>query len=129
MATAGKPRVLLVDDSEQNRYVLGRLLRHAGFEVQECATGNQALDLALQHPDLIILDVKLPDISGYRVCERLKSNSSTAGIPVIQISAVFTGDESRAAARQSGADAYLSHPVDRDKLVATIKTLLPTMQG
>lgn len=124
-----KLRVLLVDDSEQNRYVLGRLLRHAGFEVQECATGTQALNLSLEQPDLIILDVKLPDVSGYQVCRQIKSNPATSRIPVVQMSAVFTGDESKSTGVESGADAYLSPPVDLNGLVTTVKTLIRPKHG
>lgn len=121
---ANKPNILLVDDSEQNRYVLARLLQHAGLGVQECATGSDALQMALQSPDLIILDVKLPDISGYEICRRLKSNSATASIPVLQISAAFTGKDSKAAALEAGADGYLTHPMDSNVLIATVKSLL-----
>lgn len=119
-----KANVLLVDDSEQNRYVVARHLQHAGLAVQECATGTEALKMALQKPDLIILDVKLPDISGYEVCRRLKSNSATASILILQISASFTGNESKARALEAGADGYLTHPVDSNILITTVKSLL-----
>ena len=119
-----KPHVLLVDDSEQNRYVVARHLQHAGLAVQECATGADALKMARQKPDMIILDVKLPDISGYEVCRRLKSDSATASIPVLQISAAFTDKDSRAKALEAGADGYLTHPVDSNILITTVKSLL-----
>lgn len=124
METPDKPQVLLVDDSAQNRYVVARILQHAGVAVQECATGTDALKMALSHPDLIILDVKLPDISGYEVCRRLKSDAVTASIPILQISAAFTGNESKAKALEAGADGYLTHPVDSNILITTVKSLL-----
>jgi CheY-like chemotaxis protein len=129
LEAAAKERILLVDDSEQNRYVLGRFLRHGGFAIQECSTGEKALELAHQHPALIILDVRLPDISGYLVCRQLKSDPSTMSIPIVQVSAAFTGHEAKAAALESGADAYLSHPIDSDRLVSTVRNLLTFKLG
>jgi DNA-binding response OmpR family regulator len=121
---SNKPNVLLVDDSEQNRYVVARHLHHAEFAVQECATGADALKMALQNPDLIILDVKLPDISGYEVCRRLKLHPATASIPILQISAAFTSNNSKATALEAGADGYLTHPVDSNVLITTVRSLL-----
>lgn len=124
-----KPRALLVDDSEQNRYVLARILRHAGLEVEECATGTEGLALAEKAPDLIIVDVKLPDISGFEVCRRIKSNPGIAYIPVLQISATFVTNESKVIALEGGADGYLTHPVDPTVLVATVRALLRLKQA
>jgi CheY-like chemotaxis protein len=64
--------ILIVDDHEENRYVLSRIVRAAGYDCAEVASGNQALELALNQPDLIILDVRLPDMSGFDVCQKLK---------------------------------------------------------
>lgn len=122
-------RILLVDDTEQNRYILSRILQRAGFTVEECSTGKEALDRAQTHPDLIVLDVKLPDISGYEVCRRIKTNPVTAGIPVLQISAAFTSNESKVMALEGGADSYLTHPVDSTVLLATVKALLRLKQA
>lgn len=124
-----KPRILLIDDSEQNRYVVRRILRHAGLEVEEAATGMEGLALAQRAPDLIIADVKLPDISGYDVCRRLKSNPETAHVPVLQISATFLNNESKVMALEGGADGYLTHPVDPTVLLATIRALLRLKQA
>ena len=118
------PRVLIADDREENRYVLARVLAGAGFDIQEAPTGAQALQLAETHPDIIILDVRLPDLSGYEVCQRLKSNLRTSSIPVLQISASFVSPEDRVRALEGGADGYLTHPIDRMVLVATVRALL-----
>lgn len=125
----GTPRILLVDDTEQNRYVLGRILRHAGIEVEEAATGMEGLALAQRSPDLIIVDVKLPDISGYEVCRRLKLDPDRAYIPVLQISATFVSNESKVMALEGGADGYLTHPVDPTVLLATVRALLRLKQA
>ncbi|HEY2914276.1 MAG TPA: response regulator, partial [Candidatus Angelobacter sp.] len=121
-------RILLVDDTEQNRYVLSRILARAGLEVEQCTTGKDALERVKSCPDLVILDVKLPDISGYEVCRRIKSDPATRSVPVLQISASFVSNESKAQALEGGADGYLTHPIDATVLVATVKSLLRLKQ-
>ena len=72
--TIGKPRILNVDDDEGSRYAVTRVLELAGFEVGEAGNGEEALRMARDlHPDLVLLDVNLPDIKGFEVCRRLKS--------------------------------------------------------
>ena len=119
-----QPTILLVDDSQQNRYVLRRLLERANFKVAIAASGTEALQLVENAPDLIILDVKLPDMSGYDVCRRIKSNPATSAIPVLQISASFVSNESKAMALEGGADGYLTHPIESPVLIATVRSLL-----
>jgi two-component system, NtrC family, sensor kinase len=122
-------RVLLVDDMEQNRYVLSRILARAGLEVEQCTTGKDALERAKSCPDLVILDVKLPDLSGYEVCRRIKTDPLTRSVPVLQISASFVSNESKVQALEGGADGYLTHPIDATVLVATVKSLLRLKQA
>jgi len=121
-------RVLLVDDTEQNRYVLSRILTRAGLTVEQCGTGKMALEKVRDLPDLVILDVKLPDMSGYQVCQRIKSDPLTARVPVLQISASFVSNEIKVQALEGGADGYLTHPIDATVLVATVKSLLRLKQ-
>src|SRR5437867_5995851 len=83
------PTILTVDDSPQVREVITEILRCAGFEVREAATGADALRGAAEHPDLIILDIQLPDIDGFEVCRRLKADPATATIPVLHLSGTF----------------------------------------
>lgn len=124
MHDANRPRILLADDREENRYVLGRVLSGAGFDCIEAATGGRALELVETLPDLIILDVRLPDISGFDVCRRIKQDPRTSSIPILQISASFVSPEDRVRALDAGADGYLTHPIDRMVLVATVRALL-----
>lgn len=118
------PRILVVDDREQNRYVLCRVLRQARYECLEAAGGSDALALAATLPDVIILDVNLPDMSGFDVCRRIKSNPATSQIPVLQISASMVSSENKTRALEAGADGYLIHPIDGTVLVATVRSLL-----
>ncbi|MBW4037378.1 MAG: response regulator [Acidobacteria bacterium] len=119
-----KNSILLVDDRPANRYSVAHALKRAGYTVVEAETGQEGLDLAKQLPSAIILSVKLPDIIGYEVCRRLKANPRTGHIPVLQLSAAFVDNESRVYALESGADAYLTQPVEPNVLIATIKSLV-----
>jgi two-component system NtrC family sensor kinase len=118
------PRILIVDDREENRYVLCRVLRQAGYNCVEIDNGAEALEAAQTLPDLIILDVRLPDFSGYEVCQRIKHDPRTTQISILQISASFVSSEDRARALEAGADGYLTHPIDAMVLVATVRALL-----
>src|SRR5690349_7683891 len=102
------PRILAVDDVEAKRYAWQRILTRAGFRVSTASTGTEALDRVKENPDLIILDVRLPDIDGLEICRRIKGEASTASIPVLHISASLISPEDRAAALEGGADGYLT---------------------
>jgi two-component system, NtrC family, sensor kinase len=117
-------KILHADDREENRYIISKILRTAGYEVISVGTGRDAMEKAMEQPDLIILDVRLPDMIGYEVSARLKSNHLTSSIPIIQLSASFVTNESKVQALDSGADQYLTQPVEPPVLVASIKALL-----
>ncbi|MFI5250304.1 MAG: ATP-binding protein [Gemmatimonadales bacterium] len=119
-----QPHALVVDDTEGNRYAVARALRGAGMRVTEAATGTDAIRLAAALPDLIVLDINLPDMTGYKVAHIVKHDPATSHIPVMHVSASFTGSADRAFGLESGADAYLTHPIDVDVLVATARALL-----
>ena len=115
--------ILIVDDRAANRYTVGHALTRAGLKVVEAATGKEALELSKKQPTVIVLDVKLPDIIGYEVCRRIKSNAQTRHIPVLLLSSAFLSDESKLYALESGSDAYLIQPPDPVVLAATVKSL------
>lgn len=116
--------ILVVDDRPANRYIVVHALKRAGFAVTEASTGKEALELANGLPKVIVLDVKLPDILGYEVCRRIKTNPQTSHIPILQLSAAFLSDESKVHALESGADSFLTQPVEPNVLVATVKSLV-----
>lgn len=124
MASPPGGRVLIIDDQAPTRYIFRRILTHAGYEVEEAGTGAEGLERAISLPDLIIADVNLPDMLGYEVCRRLRSNPMTISIPVLQISASFISDESKVQALQGGADSYLTQPVEPTVLLAQVRALL-----
>ncbi|HSC66998.1 MAG TPA: response regulator, partial [Cellvibrio sp.] len=117
--------VLNVDDSDGARYAKSRILTHAGLRVIEACSGEDAIARAhADMPDLILLDVKLPDINGLEVCRRLKENPSTKAILILQTSASFIDPADKVRALDGGADNYLVEPIEPDELIANVKALL-----
>lgn len=116
--------VLNVDDNPAYRHALSRMLQKAGFTVFEASTGAEALHKALSHPALILLDLKLPDISGFDVCKRLKSHANTADIPIIHISATYPAEIAENAALGSGAERFLERPPDLNVVVEVVRAEL-----
>jgi PAS domain S-box-containing protein len=113
-----------VDDTLANRWVLTRVLEEGGYRVIEGETAADAVRLAEDRPDLIVLDVRLPDGSGFEIARGMKTNPRTADIPLLLISASFTSPNERARGLDAGADGYLTHPVEPPVLLATIRALL-----
>jgi signal transduction histidine kinase/DNA-binding response OmpR family regulator len=117
--------VLNVDDYQPGLYARSRILRQAGFEVREARTGGDALRIVTEaKPDIVLLDVNLPDIDGGEVCRRIKADPATASIPVIHVSATAVRDRDRIRGFELGADNYLVEPLDPDELVANVHALL-----
>jgi signal transduction histidine kinase len=121
--------ILSVDDNDAVRYSFTRYLREGGYQVIEARTGAEALEMARCEPALITLDINLPDTNGYEICRRLKGDPATRDIPILHISASYVEAPDRVRGLESGADAYLSEPVDRFELLATVKALLRMRQA
>ncbi len=122
-------RVLVVDDSTAKRYLLIETLRRAGHEVTGAADATEALERLARAdagalPEVAVLDVMLPDMSGFELCQRIKEAEHTADMPVIHISATAVTVADRAQGLHGGADAYLTEPVDPAELLATITAVL-----
>ena len=116
--------ILCVDDDASTRYAFALALRQEGFEVREAATGAEALRLAAEKFDLIILDVQLPDLGGFEVCSRLKADPTTSTVPVLHLSGVACGAHDKAAGLLGGAGGYLTKPVEMVELIAHAKALI-----
>ena len=119
-----KFRILNVDDNEAGRYMVSRQLRHAGFEVIEAMNGQEAIESLKYEPDVIILDVKLPDIDGFEVCRKIKADPQTSSIIVIHLSANIISSQAKAYGLARGADAYLVEPIDASELIATVQAMI-----
>lgn len=131
MPVTGVPPLtaLLVIADEARRYALDQPLRKAGFKIRDATSGAEGLRLATELPDVIILDLHLPDMSGFEVCCRLKAHAATASIPVLHLSDAAASDSELEAHLEPGDEAYLSHPVKAVELVATVMTLLRGRQS
>ena len=116
--------VMIVDDVEAQRYAVGRVLAAAGLNVIEAASGAEALQKAACNPDAIVLDVGLPDMDGFEVCRRIKTDARTTHIPVVFLSATSQSGSSLDLGLRLGAEAYLFQPVDPGTLLTIIRVAL-----
>ncbi|CAM2139114.1 histidine kinase [Pararobbsia alpina] len=117
--------ILNVDDNDGARYAKSRVLSRAGFEVIEAATGASALEkVRADSPDLVLLDVKLPDINGLDVCRQIKLDPQTATTVVLQTSAAAVHTVDKVRALDGGADSYLTEPIEPAELIANVRALL-----
>ena len=117
-------KILVVDDDPVNLMLLETILHQLGYQVSKAATGNEALEKAVaEKPSIILLDIMLPDISGFEVCKTLKSQRDLATTPIVMVTAL--GDrESKLKGLETGADEYLVKPIDRVELLLRVKNLL-----
>jgi len=117
-------RILVVEDNESNRDMLVRRLERRGFDVAVSVDGPQALEMAIEvRPDLVVIDMGLPQIDGYEVTRRLKRDAATQDIPILGLSAhAMPGDRDKALA--AGCDDYDTKPVEFERLIAKIQAAL-----
>lgn len=116
--------VLIVEDNELNMKLFHDLLEAHGYSTLQTRTGIEALELARQHhPDLILMDIQLPEVSGLEVTKWIKEDDDLAGIPVIAVTAfAMKGDEERI--RQGGCEAYISKPISVAKFLETVRSYI-----
>jgi PAS domain S-box-containing protein len=123
--TSPSARILVTDDDPLMLSAATRLLTSAGYEVIPAINGEQTLQLVQEHrPDLMLLDVVLPDIDGTEVCRRIKADARTADIFVILLSGVRTGSDEQSDAMEGGADGYITRPIANRELLARIQAYL-----
>ncbi len=116
--------ILNVNDHPATLYFVSQTLRLAGYQVTEARTGGEALNIAVGRPDLVLLDVHLPDIDGYEVCRRLRQQPETRDLLIAHLSAVSVRREDRIRGLAVGADAYWTTPMEDEELLANIEALL-----
>jgi len=117
-------KILVVDDTPQNVKLLADLLRAKGYEVVTAASGPEGLErLAAERPDLVLLDVMMPGMSGYEVCQRIRSDPSTGILPVVMVTALDPAQE-RIKGLDVGADDFLTKPVNHAELLARVRSLV-----
>ena len=117
-------KILVVDDDIDTLRLVGLMLQRQGYQIVAANNGHQALTMAqAEKPDIILLDVMMPDMDGYEVCRRLRSNTSTASIPIIMFTAKSQVDD-KVTGFEAGADDYLTKPTQPRELFAHIKAVL-----
>ena len=118
-------RILIIEDQEDNRQIMHDLLGANGYESLEAITGEQGLAMAAREkPDLILMDIQLPEMDGYEVTRRIKANRDLKHIPIIAVTSyALSGDDQKAYA--AGCDGYVTKPVSPKVLLAKIREYLP----
>src|SRR5215475_13040919 len=122
-------KILIVDDDIDSLKLIGLMLQRHGYEVVAANAGNQAITKASsEHPNLIILDVMMPDMDGYEVCRRLRANPETKSIPIIMFTAKTLVDD-KVTGFEAGADDYLTKPTHPAELASRVKAVLARSQA
>ncbi|MBA5724144.1 response regulator [Candidatus Liberibacter sp.] len=117
-------KVMIVEDNELNMKLFRDLIESSGYKTIQTRSGIEALDLARKYrPDLILMDIQLPEVSGLEITKKLKEDDDLNGIPVIAVTAfAMKGDEERI--RKGGCEAYVSKPISVPSFIETIKTYI-----
>jgi CheY-like chemotaxis protein len=124
-----KPKILVIEDNEQNLYLVTFILEAHGYAVVQARDGREGIELAGQvKPALILLDIQLPEMDGYAVARELKSNPTLKDVPVVAVTSyTMVGDRERILA--AGCEGYIEKPINPDTFVADVAQYLPTGVG
>ena len=117
-------KILVVEDTEDNRQILRDLLGMAGYEMVEAQDGAQGVAMAAEHhPDLILMDIQMPVMDGYEATRRIKADPALASIPVIAVTSyALSGDEANT--RSAGCDGYIAKPYSPRQMLAKVREIL-----
>ncbi|MBU1099190.1 MAG: response regulator [Bacteroidetes bacterium] len=121
-----KTKVLIIEDNEQNMYMLSYLLESENYEVIQAYSGPEGIDMAKNiKPDIILLDIQLPEMDGYAVAQKLREAEKLKEIPIIAVTSyAMPGDKDKAI--ESGATGYIEKPINPDTFISEMKSFLPT---
>jgi len=120
----GKAKILVVDDNEKNVELLEAILLAAGFEVLKAYDGKQAIEMAgKERPGLVLLDIMMPQLDGFQVCQILRKDSQNAGLPIIMVTAKDK-ESDIVQSLEKGADDYVVKPIDKKELLGKIEDML-----
>ncbi len=121
-------KILVVDDTPKNVKLLADRLTAMGYTVLTAGSGREALALIeVELPDLVLLDIMMPDMSGYEVCRKIRENPATENLPVVMVTALDSSQE-RIKALEVGADDFLPKPISQPELLARVRSLLRIKQ-
>lgn len=125
----GPPTIMVVEDFEDNRFMMRRLLEMSGYRVLEAINGEEAVELAhSERPQLILMDLSLPQLDGLAATRRIRQHADLRDVPIVAVSAHDTADF-HADALAAGCNDYVTKPIDFDQLEALLKRLLPKNSG
>jgi len=122
-------RILIVEDNPVNMELFRDLLEIKGHEIMEANTGSEAVSMAMENiPDLILMDIQLPDMDGWTATGKIKGTPATEGIPIVALTAhAMEGDREKA--MEHGCDAYMSKPIDTRSFVSTIEEIYSSFKS
>ncbi|MFA5157172.1 MAG: response regulator [Candidatus Omnitrophota bacterium] len=120
----GKAKILVIDDNEKNVELLEAILQAAGFEVLKAYNGKQAIEMiGKERPDLLLLDIMMPELDGFQVCELLRKDPQNSGLPVVMVTAKDK-ESDIVQSLERGADDYIVKPIDKKELLGKIEDML-----
>lgn len=124
MSSDAKPVVLIVDDDADLAMIMRMVLTHAGFEAHSCLSGQDALDwLSQRTPDLILLDLMMPDINGFTILRKVRATETSKNLPVVILTAK-ADQKTRMESQSAGADAFLTKPINSKSLIEYVRRAL-----
>lgn len=118
-----KPSILIIEDNEQNMYMLSYLLENNNYNIIKAFSGKEGLDLAVKHnPKIILLDIQLPDMDGYEICQKLRTSDLASKTTIIAVTSYAMGGD-REKAIKAGADGYIEKPINTETFITEMEKI------